>query len=508
MTSRTGYLTARPDGPTETDRLVAHASPAGFAWYAAGRADWTEPDRGWVPYPHLQLISDHVLRVIAGEIPRLIVTMPPRHGKSELISRYTPAWYLGRWPDRQIILASYEHTFASAWGRKARDVYREAASEIWGPDRQVSDASGRMDLWETTRGGVMAATGVGGGLTGKGANLLIIDDPVKNAEQAASEVIQAKHWDWWLSTARTRLQRGGGVILVMTRWHEWDLAGQLLHRAEHEGGEPWTVLNLPALAETDTDALGRRPGDALCPDLMPLEALHRTRDVSGSYWWASMFQQRPMPAEGGVFRRADFRTFHDDGDSYVLHRDTGDHRVGKAWCRTFQTLDPALSEKQSADWTAVGTWAATVEGDLLLLSMDRLRFDQPQQADWVERAYRAAATKPTEITVEANAHGSTLVKMLAGRGLPVRPVRADTDKVTRARGAVPRYELHAVYHRAGAPWLDDYERELLSFPNGRHDDQVDAFSYAAQRLPYLIPTVAKVRAGGDTETGGVVTADL
>ncbi len=501
-------MTGPADAPTAEARLVAHASPAGFAWYAAGQSTWEGGGYGWVPYDHLKLISDHILRVVAGEIPRLIVTMPPRHGKSELISRYTPAWYLGRWPHRQIILASYEHTFASSWGRKARDVYAAVAAEVWGADRAVSPTTSRMDLWETTNGGIMVAAGVGGGLTGKGANLLIIDDPVKNAEQAASEVIQQKHWDWWISTARTRLQKNAGVILVMTRWHEWDLAGQLLHHAEHESGEPWRVLNLPALAETDDDALGRPAGTALCPDLMPLPALERTREVSGSYWWASMYQQRPMPAEGGVFRRDDFRYFHEQDDGYVLHRDTGHHKVGKPWTNVFQTMDPALSEKETADWTVLATWAATVEGDLLLLDVERLRFDQPRQAEFVKRTWEAAGRRPVEIAVERNAHGSTLVRMLAKLGLPVHPVQADTDKVTRARGAVPRYELHAVYHRAGAPWVEAYERELLNFPNGRHDDQVDAFSYAAARLPHVIPRRARTRAGAQTETGGIVTAEL
>lgn len=488
----------------DADLITARSSPAGLAWIAGGKAQ--DPLEGWVPFDHLLLLNDYILRVASGDIPRLIVTMPPRHGKSELISRYTPAWYLGTYPDRKVMLASYEHGFASSWGRKARDVLNEYGQSVW--NVSVSDASARMDFWELqSREGVMVTAGVGGGLTGKGAHLLIIDDPVKNSEQASSQTIQAKAWDWWISTARTRLQRGAGVIVVMTRWHELDLAGKLLEQ-QTEGGDKWEVLNLPAIAESDDDALGREPGDALCPELFDAAMLDNTRQSSGAYWWSAMYQQRPMPSEGGVFKRADFRYADLTPEGGVLlHDPDGTRSIPKEDMYRFLTIDPALSEKETADYTAIAHWAVCRhDGSLILLDMERLRFDQPKQQAFIEDRWRA--WQPHDMGVEDKAHGTALLQHLANQGYPVFPLKADTDKVTRARGAVARYEMGRVYHRRNAHWLDAYENELLAFPNGAHDDQVDCFSYAALRVPSLTGVTRKAAGSTGTETGGLMSDPL
>lgn len=462
-----------------------------------------------MPFDHLVLLSDKYMQVAKGEIPRLIVTMPPQHGKSELISRYGPAWFLGTHPDRKMMLASYGGQYAASWGRKARDVLTEWGPPVFGV--RVSDRTSASDHWELdAHEGVMVTAGVGGGLTGKGAHLLVIDDPVKDAEEAASEVIQLKQIEWWISTARTRLQRGAGVILVMTRWNENDLAGQLLARAEEENGEHWEVLNLPAFAE-ESDALGRPEGLALCPELHGQDELEQTRRASGGYWWAAMYQQRPMPAEGGLFKRADFRYFHEDPDRnlYWMRRDADgepDKPVGRDHVYRFVTCDPAFSESETADFTALGLWGVTPWMDLLLLDVERVRFDVENLAAAIERYFDLH--HPTDVRVESKAYAAKVIAQLVRKGLPVVPLEADTDKVTRALGAVPRYEAHAVYHRAGADWLDAYERELLMFPNGRNDDQVDMFSYAALALPDLQLIAARQKSIGTTETGGLATQQL
>lgn len=204
--------------------------------------------------------------------------MPPRHGKSEMASRYTPAWYLGRYPNRRVILASYEADYAASWGRKARDLLEEHGSSLFGVCvRQDSHAANRWDLADHNGG--MTTAGVGGAITGRGADLLIIDDPVKSVEEAESETYRARTWDWWRGVALTRLEPGGSVILVMTRWHEDDLAGRILQ----EDSANWRVLSLPAIASDDLDdPLDREPGEPLWPERYDADALARRRQEMGS----------------------------------------------------------------------------------------------------------------------------------------------------------------------------------------------------------------------------------
>ena len=251
-------------------RSIARSSPAGLAWWnSGGKLDEPDADAVWLPAPHLMLLSRKLVDVATGRCPRLIVTMPPRHGKSELISKYAPAWFLGNFPHKKVMLASYADTFAASWGRKAREVLDEESGLFGVRLDPVTTGGQEWNMLTTPQGrkarGVMVTAGVGGGLTGKGAHFLIIDDPVKNAEEAQSQAVRDAHWDWWVSTVRTRLQKGAGVVLVMTRWHEDDLAGRFLandplrdkygnllpdgERRTDVEGDHWEVLNLPAFAE-------------------------------------------------------------------------------------------------------------------------------------------------------------------------------------------------------------------------------------------------------------------
>ena len=240
-------------------RLLARTSPAGLAWYYS--------DGAWIMAPHLNLLSQKVVAAATTPNARLIVTMPPRHGKSELISRFTPAWYLGTFPEHKVMLASYSDQFAASWGRSSREVMENVGPELW--NLSVDQEAKGGQHWELVlprggrkvlRSGEMNTAGVGGGMTGKGANLLIIDDPIKNAVDAQSDVIREAQHDWWKSTARTRLQADASVILVMTRWHEDDLAGRFLTDNE----ENWELINFPGICEVDgPDELGRHKGDAL-----------------------------------------------------------------------------------------------------------------------------------------------------------------------------------------------------------------------------------------------------
>jgi len=496
---RTTSSPASPGLRPDAARELARASPAGLAYVASrGR---------WLPARHLRMISERLCAIERGEIDRLMIFQPPRSGKSMLTSEFTPAWYLGRHPDRRVILASYGAHLASNWGRKSRDVLIEHGPSVFGIN--VATQSKAADHWNIAgEPGGMNTAGVGGPITGFGADLLIIDDPLKDAEEAGSEVIRAKHVDWWQAVARTRLMAGGAVVLMQTRWHESDLAGWLLEDMRH-GGDQWEVLSLPAIAEED-DQLGREEGEALWPSKFPLPDLERTKRALGGYYWAALYQQRPVPAGGAVFKRNDFRYFteHPEDGLYIMRGAHGDEDkpVGRGYCYEFVTVDPAFSEKETADYTALGLWAVTPWSDLLLLDVARIRFDVENLPAAIQRYWEL--WKPKDIRIEAKAYGTRVINALVNQGLPIIPLEADTDKVTRALSAVPRYECHAVYHRTGGTYREDYERELLAFPNGAHDDQVDMYSYAALALPQIGVFAYKQQESGTTETGGLATQQL
>jgi len=475
---------------SDADRLLATSSPAGFA-HVASRGTWT-------PFEHLILLNDALMRVAAGEVRRLIVTMPPRHGKSELISRYLPAWYLGRYPDRQVMLTSYEATFAASWGGKARQLLEEHGPGLFGV--RVSDGSAAKDQWRLDRhDGVMVTAGVGGGVTGRGAHLLVIDDPVKNAEHARSQVRRDAVWDWWTSTVRTRLMPAtgtsppGAAIVVMTRWHEDDLVGRLIEHQE-QGGDRWEIVNLPALAE-EHDPLGRAPGAALCPELFDEAAHEQTRRAIGTYWFASLYQQRPAPAEGLLFKDEHFRYWTRDATPSgqtlaILHQPDGPpttvmtHKLD-----VFQVVDVAASSKATADYTVVTTFGRCPDGQLLVLDVARRQFELLDVPGFIDREHERHGRPP--LWVENFGHGYGVVKALRRKGIAVHGADPIGDKVMRAMDAVARYEAGEIYHLRGADWLDTFEAELKAFPTGSNDDQVDTVAYAAIVLPKVTAATAK-----------------
>lgn len=446
----------------------ASTSPAHFAALAS-QGRWK-----FAKIKHLHQLNKCLLAASEGEISRLIISMPPRHGKSEFTSKYYPAWFLGRHPRKRVILASYGSTFAASWGRKTRDILAEHGEKYFGV--RIRTDSSAADLWEIEEyGGGMQTCGVGGPLTGKGADLLIIDDPVKNAEEANSEVYREKTWDWYTSTAYSRLEPGACLVVIQTRWHEDDLTGRILANAA-ETGERWTVLSMPAIAG-ENDQLGRRPGEPLWPERYNATDLARIRSTLGSYQFSSLYQQAPVPAEGGLFKRSWFRYWTREGDHVRLGA-AGNVRLDE--CRRFGTMDLAFSLKKEADYTVICAWAVTPNHDLILLDIVRERMEGPALVPAAKSM--VDRYKLDYIGIEKILGQSLVVSHAQSAGLTVRQLIPDTDKVTRSIPAQIRMEAGQIYLPESHVELDAIEKELVTFPRGAHDDIVDNFAYAAAEI--------------------------
>ena len=420
----------------------------------------------WERAHHLDLLCEVLEEVERGDITRLIITMPPRHGKSMTVTESFPSWFIGRNPERRVIEVSYGSELAQRFGMNNRRKIEEFGKEIFGI--QVSSENASKTNWGLLGySGGMISTGIGGSITGQGADLLIIDDPIKNRKEAESETYRNSIWSEWQDTLSSRLHPNGRVVVIMTRWHEDDLVGRLLAQSES-----WRLINFPALAES-TDELGREAGQSLWPEHGFDEKWCTQKKAElGTRSWESLYQGHPRPSDGNLFRQSMFRCFKVSGNCYQVDSKVYD----KTSCKIFQTCDVAGSKKSSADYFVLGTFALCPNGELLLLEIFRERLEGPDQPALISRKYEEY--KPVFVGVESANMGLTLYQQLRRSGLPVIELKPEADKYTRAIPAAARYESGMVYHREGAHWLNDLEAELLAFPNGAHDDQVDVISYA------------------------------
>lgn len=455
-----------PDAMTARG-IMARETPAGLMHY-------NSPEL--MPYDHIQLINQKLLAAIDGDIQRLMIFAPPRHGKSQLVSRYLPAWYMMNNPQRSVILASYEATFAESWGGQARDVVRDTGEELFGVrlldgrkaprsgwGLEVHDGHGN---WKRG-GGKMWAAGAGGPLTGKGASLLIIDDPLKNWQDAVSAAKKESIWGWYRTTFFTRKNPGKwAIILMMTRWSEDDLAGRLLEQQP----EKWEVLSLPGINEA---------GEALCPELWPIEALNEEKTTLGPHWFSALYLQTPTARESAMFSRTRFRYFRDMGEWFELlgSADGRRRRILREDCMIYQTIDCAHGLRTRNDYTVVMTVAQTPGRELLVLDVMRARIEPAEQWPAISRL-RESVPDLSFQAVEAQKAGLGLIAMSEAEGFPVRALKADRDKVTRATPLSVAYEAGKVFHLMDAAWLETFESELVGFPVAKHDDQVDSAAYA------------------------------
>ncbi len=412
---------------------------------------------------HIELLNSKLLDVANGKIKRLAVFMPPRHGKSELCSKYFPAWYLGTHPDDRIILTSYEADFAAGWGQKVRDIFKEHKG-IYGVN--VNDRSAARNRWDIARHrGGMGTAGVGGPITGKGAEILIIDDPVKNAEQANSPTFREKAKEWYRSTAYTRLTPTGKVILIQTRWHEDDLGGWLLS----EDSEGWETISLPAFAEIDNDPIGRQIGEPLWPELWTRDRLLESKRILGEYWFNAMYQQQPQPLEGGLLKR-DWLQYYNPDDVYL------DNAV------TYTGWDLAISQKETADYTCSCTLSVTPEGHIYIRDFTREHIDFPTQQKRVPQVQQR--WNSVLIGIEDNAYQAALPQSLRGLRLPIKTRTAVKDKVTKIIGAFTLFEQGIVHLPLNHPLLGEFENEYSMFPTAKHDDILDSVEMALSMSKY------------------------
>jgi predicted phage terminase large subunit-like protein len=408
----------------------------------------------------------------------LIIQLPPRHGKTLTVSRFLPAWFLGNHPDARVIMASYGATLAEKNSRYARKVVQTKRYQSTFPGVTLDPVSHAADAWDILdREGGVDALGVGGGVTGKGGDLIVCDDVIKSRAEAESEIYRQKTWDWFTDDLYTRRNdEYAPIVVCMTRWQTDDLAGRLLR--EQPG--KWHILNLPALAE-ENDVLGRQPGDPLWPERFSLTMLQDIQDTLGEYSWNALYQQRPIAAEGGIFKRANFGIIQSVPECSVIVR---------YW-------DLAMSEKTSADYSVGVKMGMGLDGRTKILDVARRRVEWDQLAAFM--ADVALQDGPEcQIGFERQGYmtraGQALAQDSRLHHYAIWGYTKDKDKLTNALPFAARVGLQMV-DVVEAQWTRDFLDELCSFPRGAHDDQVDAGAGAYEML------------GGDVMVGALNYAD-
>ncbi|WP_203289842.1 phage terminase large subunit [Metabacillus sp. cB07] len=415
----------------------------------------------------IQKAIDNKKRMISGDIPMrnqyIALSIPPRHGKSMTITETVPSFYLGQFPHHRVIIGGYNTEFAATFGKKNREKVEMFGDKIFG--RGIKKGSSSATDWdiEGHRGGVISR-GILSGVTGQGADLMVIDDPIKTREEADSQVARNKIWGEWIDSFSSRLHPGAIVIVIMTRWHEDDLIGRFLNE---EYGEPlpWHVINLPLEAEDNNDVLGREIGEPLWPERYGHDFIKIRKQMSSSSF-NSLYQGRPTSQEGNMIKREWWQKY----TTLPLIQ----HKI--------MSVDAAFKDSETSDYVSIQVWGKS-EVNAYLIDKNKARMDFPTTLKNI-MDMKAKHPDISGIFIEDKANGSAIISMLRNKIGGIIPVNPQGGKVARVNAIADYIRAGNVWIPKDKPWIDEFIEEFAAFPRGKHDDDVDSASQALNRLFY------------------------
>jgi predicted phage terminase large subunit-like protein len=425
---------------------------------------------GFIDGRHHNIIGEAFERVNNGTLKRLIICMPPRHTKSEFGSFLLPAWFLGNHPGKKVIQASHTAELAVGFGRKVRNLVDTDRYRKVFPDLQLQSDSKAAGRWNTSAGGDYFAIGISGAVTGKGADVLIIDDPHSEQEAALAEVnpeIYDKTYEWFTSGPRQRLQPGGAIVIIMTRWSKRDLVGRVLEAAAQRGGEDWEVIEFPAILPS---------GRPTWPEFWPLKELEALKEELPNSKWMAQYQQQPTSDTSAIIKREWWQKWP--------HEDPPDIEF------TLQSWDTAFEKSQRSDYSALTTWGVfykddpdtgTKQANIILLNAFRERMEFPRLKQKAIQEYNE--WQPDSVIIEKKASGAPLVYEMRAMGIPVQdftPTKGN-DKISRLNACSDIFASGRVW-APNTHWAEEVIEEVASFPAGSHDDYVDSTSMALMRF--------------------------
>jgi predicted phage terminase large subunit-like protein len=432
----------------------------------------------WKAFNYLIYISQLIASAIIEGGAKIILQAPPRHGKSELISHWTPFWYLHMFPRNMVILTSYEANVASRWGRKVRDeIAYNPHSGL-----KINQASSARADWEIEEyAGGMITAGTGGAITGRGGNLIIVDDPIKNYEEANSAAYQEKMIEWWESTLYTRLEPNGSIIMLLTRWNKKDLAGYLQSAYPDE----YVTINFPAFAE-EGDLIGRNVGDPLCPERYDSKALMSIKGNMSSTIFNGMYQGHPSSIEGEFFKRSWWKYYD----------------VLPPMDEVIAAADLTFKETKKGSFVVIQIWGR-VGSNVYLIWQFRARVDFIEQTVQLSNV-RNVNARVTRIIIEDAANAQAAISVLRGKVHGLIAVKPQGDKVTRAMAIQHIPESGSAYLPNPAlpnnKWVQGFIDELADFPKGENDDQVDTASLALTDIYSRLKKIGEIFFGQKTST--------
>lgn len=419
----------------------------------------------WIKGKAVSYICDKVQEFIEEDTGHafdiLVLSIPPQHGKSMTITETLPSWYLGKFPTKRIIEASYSEDFAQLFGRRNLRKIEQFGRELFNIEKGNIANNTEFELSNGIGG--MISRGILSGVTGRPADLMIIDDPVKNRQEADSKTYRDRVWAEWNDSFKSRLSFGAKVIIIQTRWHEDDFAGRIIKNEKHV-----TVINLKCEADNN-DPLGRKPGEALCPEigkgnewLKDFKSTFTTKE--GSRTWNALYQGSPTPDDGNIFKRKWFKYYEKLPTlPYMLI-----------------SVDATFKDKEDNDFVSIQVWGKR-NSDFYLIDRVKEHFGFTETLN-VIRQLRNKYNKCSAVLIEDKANGSAIVEVLQREFSGIIPINPEGGKIARANAVSPSFESGNVYFPKNKQWLYDYETELVSFPNAEHDDDVDCTTQAVNRL--------------------------